>query len=82
MDKRIAGSNIKLVIMATNSVIEISTPIATVPPNPEAAKMAKPQNIIIAVYTILNPVSLIAMLIELATVEFIFFNSCRYFVRK
>lgn len=60
MDNRIAGNKIILVNIDINKVKDTSTPKATVPPKLDAEKIEKPENKIIDVYTILNPVSLIA----------------------
>lgn len=49
IDNNKAGNRIKLVHIATKSVIETMTPIAAVPPKLDAAKMANPQNKIAAV---------------------------------
>ena len=76
-----AGSKIILVNMDINSVNDINTPNATVPPKLEAAKIEKPQNKIIEVYTILKPVSFMAADIAAGALLY-FFSSCRYLVKK
>jgi hypothetical protein len=44
MVSRNEGSNIKLLNMATSNVIDVKSPNACVPPNPEVMKTEKPQN--------------------------------------
>ena len=81
MDNKIAGNKIMFVNMDINKVKDTNTPNATVPPKLEAAKIEKPQNKIIEVYTILKPVSLIAAEIA-AGALLIFLSSWRYLVKK
>ena len=57
IDSKIVGSSIRLEIIEINKVVETNNPKARVPPNEDAANMAKPKKRIKAVYIILKPVS-------------------------
>ena len=82
MDNRIAGNKMRLVNMDINKVNDTRTPKATVPPKLEAEKMEKPQNKIMEVYTMLNPVSLKVAEMAPDGVRLFFMSSCLYLVKK
>ena len=70
-----AGKRVRLVIIAKSKVIEVSFPKATVPPKSDAAKITKPKNKMIEVYTILYPVSLRLLLIANETLKLLLMSS-------
>ena len=71
-----------LVNIDISNVNDTKTPNATVPPKLDAEKIENPLNKIIEVYTILNPVSLIAADIASAAPLPFFLSSCLYLVKK